>query len=204
MKPSFGWLVGRDDSRVFIVAVVIASLGWLGTRVGWPPSMLLHEPGFELALFLQVTRQRGGIGYLAVNEVVVFAFNVLVWMAVLLVGGLLVRGIARAWRRSWLLWAFLIAVGVSVVGELTTYDNYWLPGLPNLSRPGWLIAPRLVPMTSFVIDSRTPLGLFAYPDRLATTSLAFAINLIFWTAVLYLVALVATVFLKRGASHVAA
>jgi hypothetical protein len=102
------------------------------------------------------------------------------------------------------LWAFLIAVAVSVVGEVTTYDNYWLPGLPNLARPGWLIAPRLVPITSFVIDFRTPLGLFAYPDRLATTSLAFAINLIFWTAVLYFVALVTTVFLKRGASHAAA
>ena len=204
MKPSFGWLAGRDDSRAFLVAVVIAILGWMGTRAGWPASMLLHEPGFELALFLQVTHQRGGIGYLAANELVVFAFNVLVWMALLLAGGLLMRGIARAWRRSWLSWAFRIAVAVSVVGEVTTYDNYWLPGLPNLSRPGWLVAPRLAPITSFVIDFRTPLGLFAYPDRLVTTSVAFVVNLIFWTAVLYLVALVATAFLKRGASHVAA
>ena len=98
--------------------------------------MFLHEPGFELALFLKATRQRGGIGYLASNEFVVFALNILVWMALLLIGSQLLKGIAHAWRRSRLLWAFLIAIAVSVVGELTTYDNYWLPGLPYLSRPG--------------------------------------------------------------------
>ncbi len=166
--------------------------------------MFLHEPGFELALFLKATRQRGGIGYLASNEFVVFALNILVWMALLLIGSHLLKGIAHAWRRSRLLWAFLIAIAVSVVGELTTYDNYWLPGLPYLSRPGWSIAPRVAPITSFVMDLRTPLDLLAYPDLLLTISIALVVNIVFWTLALYTAARTLTSLLRRSATPASA
>ncbi len=204
MRVALGKLADRRDGIVSCVSIGIAALGWLGTRAEWPPLMLVHEPGFELALFLKISRQRLGFRNLAVNELVVFALNVLVWMAILLIGGWLLRAITRAWRRSWLWWAFLVSIAVSAVGEITTYDNYWLPGLPNLSRPGWIVAPRLVPITSFVIDFRTPLGLFAYPDRLITTGLALVINLLFWTVVLYLAALAFAAVQRRSAGNATA
>ena len=204
MKGKLSWLARRRDGFALGMAVGIAALGWGGTLASWPPLIVVHEPGFELALLLKVTQQRGHIGYLAVSETTVFALNVLVWTAVFLVGGGISKAIKKAWSRSWLTCAFLVSTAISAVSELTNYDNYWLPWLPTLSRPGWSIAPTLAPITSFLIDLRTPLTLFSYPDRLITTTLALAINIGIWTVVIFVGFHAANWIGRRSAGHVAA
>jgi len=201
MNRQFGWLVGRREAIALGVAGIISALGWLGTTVRWPLLLLAHEPGLELALFLNLAQQE--IGFLTSNEPVVFALNLLVWTGVLLVAGRFGRSLSTAWKRSLISWSFLLALGISALGELTSYDNYWVPLLPTLANPGWAIATLLVPIRSFVIDMRTPLGLFFYPDRLITTALAFVINAAFWTTVLYVATLGAGWF-QRWRSRTAA
>jgi len=183
-------IASRRDAISATIGGVFALIGWASSPLVWryqqfAPLRVFHQPGFELVVFLRFK-------YLPLREAVaapesvVAAMNFLVWTAVTFGVISWWGAISSAWRASSLRWAVSLAAGITLVAELNTYDNFAvLPGAFWLVSPGWFLATRIAPITSFVIDFRTPLGLFDYPDRLLTTTLAVIGSVLIWSVVLF-------------------
>jgi fumarate reductase subunit D len=195
-------IASRRDAVSAVVGGVVALIGWASSPLVWryqqfAPLQVFHQPGLELVVFLRFK-------YLPFREAVaapestVAAMNFLVWTAVTFGVMSWWGAISRAWRASSIRWAVLLAAGITAVAELNTYDNFAaLPGAYWLVSPGWFMATRIAPITSFVIDFRTPLGLFDYPDRLLTTTLAVIGSIVIWSALLFCFASVAKVAMRN-------
>ena len=183
-------IASRRDAISAVIGAVFALIAWVSSPLVWryqqfAPLQVFHQPGLELVVFLRFKYLplREAV---AAPEIIVAAMNFPVWTAVAV--GLMSwwGATSRAWRASSLRWAVLVAAGITAVAELNTYDNFAaLPGAFWLVSPGWFMATRVAPITSFVIDFRSPLGLFDYPDRLLTTTLAVIGSTLVWSVVLF-------------------